>query len=291
MSTAKEFYDSWLSALLKGIKSQLARYPSSRLYALIDGAQIEGASKQIRDWKTDFAQALFSDTKEASLTDISPWLVSAHQGDREERFLQRNIELQGATHSVTWIISPLSADALYQSLRRRMDAKLPGNMEMLLRYFDTYRLPDLHRVLDEVQRKDFFGCANAWLFIDRQGELAVIDSEFSEHDSHAELVFSEAQEHAILDASFPDELLRILEKDQQDLVESLPPQERYDRVKTLIEQAKTYGIEGAKDLLYFCIVGLSEGDGFDSQPEWANILTKVKTDNLAFADAALAQTS
>jgi Domain of unknown function (DUF4123) len=287
MESAEEFYNAWLTDLINGITAQSERFPDAHLYTLIDGAQIKGITRQISNWKTAFALPLFSDTKEASLTNISPWLVLSptHQ---QAKFLKQTIELQGAAHAVTWLISPLSADVLFQALQRRMDAKLSGDMAMLLRYFDTYRLPDLHQVLDDEQRKAFFGCANAWVYLSRQGELAVIDSEYLEQDLATELVFNDKQEQVILEASFPDELLRILQQDQAELVENMPPQERYDRVKALVKQAQSYGIEGSKDLLYYCIVGLSEGEEFDVTPSWAAILARVKQDKVAFADAALA---
>jgi hypothetical protein len=289
MNSTTDFYDDWVSDSLKKITAQIERFSESHFFALIDGSQVDAAAKTVSTWKAEFARPFFSDTKEASLQDVSPWLVEPSRDSGQDRFLKRCMALQGAAHAVTWIISPLPAEALFKRLCRRMDATLPGDMEMLLRYFDTYRLPDLHRVLDDKQKKAFFGCAEAWIYLDRQGEMAVIDSDCLALDEHTELVFDEAQEQAILDAAFPDELLRILQQDQADLVENLPPQERYDRVKALVAQAQVHGIEGAKDLLYFCIVGLSEGEGFDAAPAWAKLLARVKTGHITFANAALAQ--
>lgn len=283
------FYDAWVADLIQKITTQMERFPESHLFALIDCAQIEAAAKDVSKWKTDFSRPLFGDSKEASLENISPWLVQPRVDDEQAKFLKKCILLQGDAHAITWIMSPLTAEELFKRLCQRMDATLPGDMEMLLRYFDTYRLPDLHQVLHEDQKKTFFGCGDVWIYIDRQGETAVIDSVCSEFDEHTELVFDETQEQAILDAAFPDELLRILQKDQPDLIEMLPPQERYDRVKTLVAQAQAHGIDGSKDLLYFCILGLSEGNDFDATPAWSGVFDRMKADRLGFADAALAQ--
>jgi hypothetical protein len=288
MSSTEDFYTAWLSKLVNGVQSQAARFPSANLYALMDGAQIEKITSQISKWKTAFSAPLFRDDKEAMLTDISPWLVLGDKTQPQTKFIKRCIELQGTTHALIWLISPMKPQDLFDALHRRTNAQLSGGLEMMLRYFDTYRLPDLHNVLDEGQTKAFFGCANAWVYINRQGELGAIDSEFNTQDTFNELVFDDLQEEAILDAAYPDELLRILQQDQADLVENLPPQERYDQVKALLKLAKTYGIEGSKDLLYFCIVGLSEGEGFDTTPEWTTKLNNAKNNKIPFAEAAMA---
>ncbi len=288
METTDNFYTDWVSGVIKGISEQVARYPCASLYAMIDGAQIDNIEIKVNRYKTHFKKALFDDSTEAALKEVSPWLLQAVNPTASDLFIKQCIALQGTSHSVTWIISPLNGEAMFNSLSQRTNAKLSGGLPMMLRYFDTYRLPDLHKVLEENQREDFFGCANAWMYVDRQGELTVINSDYTAHDAFEELTFTEPQEQAILDASFPDELLRILQQDQTELVQDMPPQERYDNVKALIDQAKHYCIESSKDFLYFCIVGLTEGDDFCMQEKWAELLAKVKSDRISFAHAATA---
>jgi hypothetical protein len=288
METTDDFYTDWISGVIKGISEQVARYPGASLYAIVDGAQIDNIEIKVNRYKTHFKKALFDDSTEAALKEVSPWLLQAVNPTASDLFIKQCIALQGTSHSVTWIISPLNGEAMFNSLSQRTNAKLSGGLSMMLRYFDTYRLPDLDKVLEENQREDFFGCANAWMYVDRQGELAVINSDYTAHDVFEELTFTEPQEQAILDASFPDELLRILQQDQAELVQDMPPQERYDSVKALIDKAKIYNLESSKDFLYFCIVGLSEGDDFDTQNKWADKLAKVKTGNTSFAQIAIA---
>jgi hypothetical protein len=288
VETTDTIYEAWLRNAISDIAEQISRFPNAPLYALIDGAQIDNIEVKISKFRAPFAKPLFDNTTEAALKEVSPWLVLADKNATQSKFIRRCLELQGASHSITWIISPLDSDALFQSLTQRTSATLSGNLDMMLRYFDTYRLPDLHSVLEEDQKNIFFGCANAWIYIDRQGEVAVIESSYAPQDAFTALVFTESQEQRILDASFPDELLRILQQDQAELVEEMPPQERYDQVKALVESAKNYKIENTKDLLYFCIVALSEGDDFNEQPKWAEILDKVKTGSASFAEAAVA---
>ena len=110
------FYESWIADVIQKITAQIERFPESRLFALIDSAQIEVAAKTITTWKSAFQRPLFSDSKEASLENISPWLVQPTVHEDKARFLKKCMLLQGEAHAITWIMSPLPAEELFKRL-------------------------------------------------------------------------------------------------------------------------------------------------------------------------------
>jgi hypothetical protein len=116
---------------------------------------------------------ILSSAPECEFDGASPLLVQTSGATplRTAR-LARWLHVQGRhANCLAVLVSPLDITALHAQLRQRTELMLPGNLRMVLRYFDTRSLPLLPRLLTEPQYAAFTACAAEWHYLDRAGEV------------------------------------------------------------------------------------------------------------------------
>lgn len=258
------------------------------LYGLIDHAGLPGLAAKLTESASEWV-SLF-DSQNADILSVAPLLfrIRTDQEDIQQRRLVRWIVQQGTyTSSIVLMASPLSLQALARRLTARLDAILPENMDILMRFFDPRVFEQLMLVLSPEQKQAFLGAAQHWWFVDRRGQLQEVAAAFSEADTlTVPLVLSVAQEGALIDASEPDQVAQLLQSGAPDDYQTLPPPERHDFIVRHAEAARLVGIAATHELALYCVLALLHGEQFASQDKWQAALQEVQEKKLSLVQAA-----
>lgn len=143
-----------------------SRYPTLRLYGLVDGLQYETHRGERLEDRPGFA-SLFHGTPDSSLAHAGPWLVDVK--DVSDTAIADLADLERRAPSVTWLISEADLHGLAQLLRLQLDARLPDGRIALVRFWDPRVLAELVNVLNQKQRETFFAQIHEWHLL-RNGE-------------------------------------------------------------------------------------------------------------------------
>jgi hypothetical protein len=179
--------------------------------------------------------------------------------------------------SLMLLASPLPLCALAVRLTARLDARISDHMDVLIRFFDPRIFEQLVRYLSADQLKIFLSAAGAWWYVDRSGELRMIEASFSVAESFcAPLILSERQEHDLIVASEPDQVAEQLRATVPNLFSLLPAPERSKFISDQMVAAGGWGITSTRDFALYCALALMHGPDFSSLPEWALTLNDVR---------------
>ena len=135
---------------------------NARLYALVDHAGAPGLLAELGRRTGIPWCSLFEDSKEQGALEVAPVLIQFADGGSSQTELKLLAWLHRAckfSTSLTVLQSSLAQPALASALKRRLNAKLPDGMFVMLRYFDTRILGSLITVLTAAQRGEFLGVA------------------------------------------------------------------------------------------------------------------------------------
>jgi hypothetical protein len=258
------------------------------LYVLVDHAGIPGLSKKLTEAKVKWTN-LLGDAKESTLP-AAPLLFTIHvneRGQRQETLLDWIGKRGTYTSSMLLLASPLPMPALAQRLAERLDVMLPENMEVTLRFFDPRIFEQLMHVLSPEQKTAFLSVAHRWWFVDRGGKLQHVDAVFVETDPLASpFSLTREQEHALVDASEPDQLAQMLEEGMPEACQGMPLPERYDFVVRHMNAARRLGIRSTHDLSLYCALALLHGEDFATREKWQAALQDVQAGKLSLPLAA-----
>jgi hypothetical protein len=157
----------------------------AKLYLLVDHAGMPGLVQMLVQTHSNW-RSLFEGSKEENALSVAPILFSINLTNEPlKRCRLLNWVCQNGiyTSSVILMISPLPIDVLAARLRQRLEATIPDNMEVLLRYFDPRIFESLCRILSKKQKEDFLNVAACWWYTDRIGELREEKCVFSEFET------------------------------------------------------------------------------------------------------------
>jgi len=168
-----------------------------------------------------------------------------------------------------------------------MQATLPDNLSVLVRFADARVLPVLFSVLDERQRAAFFSMADSWWYLDRRFELNCLRARepVPAEGLTGPWMFDQAQEAAMLDAAEPDAVLKLLLTHDAQSLEKVPRAERHAFVVAQIDRSKKWSVESTIDRALYCMIALAEGAQFDVHPHWQQALTRVSQKQTTLAQA------
>lgn len=246
-----------------------------------------GLAKMLDRSKVPYS-SVFDDTKEESALSVAPILFKLSDVASENHGgLRRWIEEHGSyTSSMILFTSSLLRDEVVRRLRIRLNAIVSENMEVLLRYYDPRVLEAMLNVLSDVQLQDFLSIADCWWYLNRQGALVKIASDFSQDDMFTSpLRLTEQQEFLMLDASEPDQIADQLQKMMPDIFHNLSISLRYDFICRNASRASAIGISGTYEVALYCGVALLHGEDFSSLPQWAEVVGKVQHRAIKFSTA------
>ncbi len=262
---------------------------SDFLYGLADHAGMPGLASKLTQAKAEWV-SLFDGSGEESALSVAPLLfrIEVDQSGIQHRGLVNWIGEHGSySSSLLLLASPLPLPELARRLTVRLDAVLPQNMDIMLRFFDPRIFEQLMQVFSAEQKHTFLSVADGWWFADRRGQLQEVSAVFSEADPfEAPLMLSIAQEHALLDASEADQVANLLQSTVQDEYLTLPPPIRYDFIVRHMTAARLLGIEATHELALYCALALLQGEQFATQKRWPAALQEVQSGKLSLAQAA-----
>lgn len=269
-----------ISAAFNNIEANSA---DLRLYALIDHSGMPGLVKKLAEAKHPWVSLFHGSTEEHAI-EVAPILLPLHvnpatQGGR--RIARWICERGTYTSSLLLMASPLDMDELARRLAIRLDAVLPDDMAVLLRYFDTRIFEMLMTVLDVSQKADFLGPAHQWCYVDRRGVLQTAKSTFAAEDKFAApLALSVAQQNMLIDASEPDQIAELLLSTLPDEYGQRQYQDRFDFIMRHSLAAQALGVHATHEKSFYCALALLYGEDFSFDKSWRSGLAEVKAGNL-----------
>lgn len=273
---------------LAGFTSRAAQdHPGCTVYALADHGGMPGLHKELARAPVSWRN-LFEGSREANAIAVAPLLFSltdAHE--RRVPGLANWVAQHGTfTSSLLLVVSPLPIDELAARLARRLDAALPENMNVLLRFFDPRVFEALVQALEPAQLQAFLGVADSWWYFDRRGALVPQASRHVAQDAYAApLLLTTAQEAALLAASEPDQVAEQLATFVPEPWRGIPLPRRYDFLLRHMAAAREIGLSSTRDFMLYCAVALLEGEEFAVSPKWSELLGRVRRGELALGEA------
>lgn len=202
-------------------------------YLLLDHAGCPGLRSRLKatslEWKS-----LFDNTGESSAVEAGPILVLVATEKRllaSKRFLDWIVESASSRSAIMMLSSPLNIDILCTCLTDRLKARLAGEVEVMLRFYDPRVFEALTNNLDESQRNWFFSLASKWWFVNRLGEVMKFNAKYCDKSIMIEnIIFTQAQEDALLMESEVDQVLNTLRNSFAELMNAMPNVDQYQGV-------------------------------------------------------------
>lgn len=254
-----------------------------RFYALINHGGMPGLAQQLTQTKHNW-RSLFQGSTEENAISVAPILLPLEchpTSGTGQRMLRWIMEHGTYSSSVLLLASPLSMEELARRLASRLDAVLPGDINVMLRYFDTRIFAELMTVLDAAQKAAFLSPASQWWYVDRRGALQNVPATFAPQDPWtAQVALDMAQQNSLIDASEPDQIAELLQNSVPDEYGQLPYQDRYDFIVRHSQAAQGFGIKTLREKSFYCALTLMYGEDFALQPVWKNGLAHVQAGTL-----------
>lgn len=258
---------------------------------LLDAAQIERFSVWIPPIKVITAMAsVFREPPQApDHFNVTPHLAEISDPEKFWQLAYRLAQCSASHGAMTWLVSPLPLAELTTRLRLRLDARLPDNFDCINRYYDGRVLPHLHACLTDAQRDAFFSLAEQWWFVSPAFEWQSLPCRWREADSFtAPLELDAKQEAHLIDACYPYAVIEHFERSDPELLDSLPPLQRYGFMREALRAAANFGIEDSEAIL-FCTLAMTRGADFYKEAAWANGLKSVQQGKATLSDVLKAQ--
>ena len=251
-----------------------------QLYALVDHGGMPGLVKQLDRTNAQWI-SLFAGSRDEGALEVAPILIliDANQAPFQRQAMLNWLCEHGTfASSLLFMVSPLPMAELVRRLALRLDATLPDNMDIVLRFFDSRVFEQLVAVLSDEQKRAFLNVASRWWFVDRRGEIQAVDATFSEAETpEIPLILTVQQEGAMLDASEPDQVAAFLQPVVPVEYADLAPELRYDFIVRHMGAARLLGIKATHELALYCVMPLLHGEQFATQAPWHAVLGQVQS--------------
>ncbi len=253
-------------------RQHCASQGDTRLYGLIDHAGMPGLLRQLTMAKAGWV-SLFEGAKEANALSVAPILFAINvddQGLQRRGLLQWILEQGRYSSSLSLIASPLAMPELAKRLALRLNAVLPDQMEVMLRFFDPRVFEQLMLVFSVPQKQAFLDLGSSWFFLDRSGKLIRCPSIFSTDDTWPiSFELSVIQQDALIDSCEPDQIAELLRNGVPDAYQQVPLPEQYGFIVRNMASARSFGIHATHELSFFCALALLFGEKFMEDKKWS----------------------
>jgi Domain of unknown function (DUF4123) len=189
--------------------------------------------------------------------------------------------------AVSVIDSTLDLEPLAAALTARCTVRLPDDMNMVLRFFDTRVMTALIDAQEPKQKDAFFSCATHWLYSGREGSLDVAPTAGQAgHDSFVTpLTLIQRQQNELIDAGEADLVIGLLANANVEPLIELPVAKRHIVVSQFLADAKAWGLSETPDFTGNCCLALSIGPDFATLAPWKQWLPEIKAGHLKFGEA------
>lgn len=258
------------------------------LFALVDHAGCDSLMPRLSHSRSLQWINLFEGSTEAGAIQVAPILVDlggiATPSATAQRFLSGLSSVCQTSNALLVMRSTWSLPTLATALRARLDALLPDDLPVLLRYFDTRVHAALLSVLREDQCAEFYCPASHWWWFDRAGRWCDLASQECETDTlQSPMTLDAKQQTQLIAASEADAVAHEVRLAAPDLCKGWSRAQLHEHVAHCLPAAQGHNIGGLSMQTLFCIVALELGVGFDEQPEWSAAFKAASTQGRDFA--------
>lgn len=261
---------------------------TSHSYALIDAAQVERFSRSIslKAGSILGRVALFGESIAPDKYDASPHIFEMAGPNDYVTFVRQLAKVEASHGALSLLVSPLELPEMATRLKSRLDAKLPEDVDCVNRFFDGRIAPHLHACLSDEQRSAFFSVSEQWLIVGHDFLWQPLDCHFTVDDQFfGPLAFNAKQEAYLIDHCYPYALIEHFERTDPDLLDTVPPNQRYRFFQKATEAAESHAIQGASNITLFCTLCLTRGADFHEQSPWPENLRAVRAGKMTLQQA------
>ena len=183
-------------------------------------------------------------------------------------------------NAVSLLSSALSIDDLQAALCERSRIDLPGNLEAVLRYFDTRTLPLLPQLLTPQQYAEFTDNVHRWVYLDRCGTVQCLPTPTPLPGEHlpalTRLKLDDAQEAMLIDDGLTDAVIDLMLTQRHTALLDRPPPEQFDIVDPLVRAARAGELTEPFEALAYAATALAEGVDFNQREPWLSRLKQYR---------------
>lgn len=260
-------------------------------YILLDAAQIERYGARFGNLRGVIAaQPIVGGSLAPARHDATPHLLHLADVQALQPIASRLAEAQAPHGALSWLVSPLTLTELAKRLRQRLDIVLPDQLTCLNRYYDGRVAPHLHAALTAEQRRTFFSMSEQWWVIGPKLEWLSLACAYAAEDPFTgPLVLNTGQEARIIDGCYPYAVIEHFEQTDPELLDTVPPAERYAFFRDALEAARQFGIEGGSEATLFCTLAMTRGADFHQQAQWEDGLERVRRGEARLIDVLRAR--
>lgn len=257
-------------------------------YALIDMSVLELTTHRRLERAAGPSIELLAGTDYEAYGELGPRLFALSLADMPA--LERLISATDARPalSVLEIATHAGAPDL-RALQWLADAQSADGTRLFCRYADTRILPNALKVLDPTQNAWLARTIRRWAWVDRDGSLQSInftpaDSTAPPHDE-TRIHFDDAQFGTLMQAAEADTLFDVLHDQSPEIIPTADPATLWRRLDTLLDIARTHGIDDAPDQRQFITLAWSASEHFHTLPALAATFDATRSGSRRFADA------
>lgn len=261
-----------------------------RHYAVIDGAQVDDLSRRLAATKQVLLhEPLFGSSLSPDKSDATPHLLALRDAAAFRPLMLEWADKLNSHGALTWMVSPLTLPELSRRLRSRLDARLPERFDCVNRFFDGRVTPHLHHCLTATQRDVFFSTCTQWWVVSPEHTWFGLHCRFADQDAFSPpLELNERQQAYLIDACYPYAVIEHFLQTDEELLDELPPPERYAFFQRALRVAVKFGIDGGATAVLFCTLALTRGPNFYEQPAWRTVLERVRRRETTLQEAVKA---
>lgn len=239
-------------------------------YLLLDGAQTTFPAQLLKRLPLVVSQVrLFDGLLADGSADTSVYLARLDDNVQMSELLRRLSSSARYTGCATFIDTHLGQGELTQRLGRRLEARLPNGKDFLARFYDGRVLPLLCNVLDDSQKNAFLALGHAWWYVAPHlawETITLLEEGVDPYTPPLEL--DDVQRRRLMDDAYPYTLIDHFALTDPELLERVPPADRYRFFRDSMKMAAGHGIRDAQKLVMVSTWALLLGENFDREPEW-----------------------
>ena len=263
----------------------------SQLYWLLDQSALPQGGWLARQIGGVEWLDLLSGKFETRMNGASPIIVTASDADsRRAAHLADELYRAGRqANAIGLIATPMSISDLQAELCQRARIELPGNLEAVLRYFDTRTLPLLPRLLTAEQYADFIEGIDEWSYLDRRGAAQRLPSATAPVTTKTRvqrrLQLDDAQEAMLIDDGLTDAVIDLLITQSHPALLELTPPAQFDLIEPWVQSARGFDLREPVEALAFVGKALAEGVGFSQSEPWRGKLSAYRQKRCSIDEA------
>jgi hypothetical protein len=238
----------------------------SHWYALVDLSCVYDAP--LPSW-FQYCFSFYESTPWKKLATLSPTLYALSLGSADELaiVIKRLLTWCNGKPMLSFWASQKDQAALINHWQRYLNLNTTEGDHYLLRFADTRVLASLPTVLNSEHWSQLTSPLETWLIINRAGQLQELPCKSNNLTvlSETPITLSASELAALIDASEPDAIVQVLEKDFSELLQSRSRAALFHRIAFISQQAKRHQITTFLDVVAMATVELSMPDEYSGQ--------------------------